>query len=82
MGTDKENARTWRYLSLVSQLAISMVTPVLMMIFLCTWLKNKFGFGDWIVIAGLLLGIGSGLSTVWTYLKRSIKDAEKQQQDY
>ncbi|MBQ7903078.1 MAG: AtpZ/AtpI family protein [Oscillospiraceae bacterium] len=82
MGFDKETARSWRYLSLISQLAISMITPVLLMIFVCIWLKNKFGLGNWVVMAGMLLGIGSGLSSVWTYLKRFLREGEKQQQEY
>ncbi len=82
MGFDKETAKSWRYLGLVSQLAISMVTPVLMMIFVCIWLKNRFGLGNWIILAGMFLGVGSGISSVWTYLKKSISDAEKQQKEY
>ena len=82
MKFDKDTAKSWRYLSLISQLAISMLTPIFMMIILCSWLKNKYGFGDWVIIAGLLLGIGSGLSSVWTYLKRFLREGEKQQQEY
>ena len=80
MGKGRNNM--WYNLSLLSQLAISMVTPILLMIFVCTWLKNRFSMGDWIVIAGMLMGVGSGLSSVWVYLKKSIRDAEKQQQEY
>ena len=82
MKFDKDTAKSWRYLTLVSQLAISMVTPVLLMIFVCTWLKNKYSLGNWVVMAGMLLGIGSGLSSVWTYLKRFLQEGERQQQEY
>ena len=81
MGTGGRN-NMWYHLSLLSQLAISMLTPVLMMIFVTTWLKNRFAMGNWVVIAGMLLGVGSGFSMVWVYLKKSIKDAERQQQEY
>lgn len=79
---NKNNSSPWRYLGLVSQLAISMVTPILLMIFVCTWLKNTFGLGDWVIIAGLLLGVGSGLDSVWVYLKKFLQEGQKQQQDY
>ncbi len=82
MGFDKDTMNSWRYLGLISQLAISMLTPVFMMIVVCSWLKNKYAMGNWIIIAGLLLGIGSGLSSAWTYLKRFLRDGEKQQQEY
>ena len=82
MGFDKDTMKSWRYLGLISQLAISMLTPVFMMIVICSWLKNKYAMGDWIIIAGLLLGIGSGLSSAWTYLKRFLREGEKEQQEY
>ena len=82
MGFDKDTMKSWRYLGLISQLAISMLTPVFMMIVICSWLKNKYAMGDWIIIAGLLLGIGSGLSNAWTYLKRFLREGEKEQQEY
>ncbi len=72
----------WYNFSLISQLAISFLTPIFLMIFVCTWLKNRFGFGDWIIITGIFIGLGSGLSSVWVYLKKSIKDAEEQRQEY
>ncbi|MBQ3008895.1 MAG: AtpZ/AtpI family protein, partial [Oscillospiraceae bacterium] len=72
----------WYNLSLLSQLAISFLTPIFMMIFLCTWLKVRFGLGNRIILAGMFLGLGSGFSSVWVYLKKAIKDAEQQQQEY
>ena len=73
MGFGKDSVKIWRSVSLISQVSISMLTPVFMMIFRCIWLKNKFGFGDWIIIVGLLLGIGSGFSSVWKQLKKFLK---------
>ena len=70
MGSGKDGVKVWRYVSLISQVSISMLTPVFMMIFLCIWLKNKFGLGDWVIIVGLLLGIGSGFTSVWKQLKK------------
>lgn len=72
----------WYNFSLISQLAISFLTPIFLMIFVCTWLKNNFGFGDWVIITGIIIGLGSGMSSVWVYLKRSIKDANEQRQEY
>ena len=82
MGAGKGRNNIWYNLSLLSQLAISMLTPIFMMIFVCTWLKNKFGLGDRVVIAGIILGLCSGITRVWGYLKKSIRDAEKQRQEY
>ncbi len=78
----KSTNNMWYNLSLLSQLAVSFLTPIFMMIFICTFLKNKLGLGNWIILAGILLGLGSGISMVWKYLKKSIKDANDRQSEY
>lgn len=82
MGGKPHNGNSLKYLALLSQLAISLLTPCFLMIILCLWLKNKFGLGDWVVLVGLFMGLGSGISSVWAYLKRAMRDAEKQQKEY
>lgn len=72
----------FKNLGLISQLALSMITPCFITIALCTWLKNHFGLGNWVVVAGILWGIGSGFVSVWRYMKKAMADADKQQQEY
>lgn len=79
-GSGRSNV--WYNLSLISQLAISLLVPIFLMIFVCTWLKNKFGFGDWIVLAGILFGVASGLNSMWSYLKRFLREGRQQQKEY
>lgn len=79
---NKKNPSPWKYLGLISQLSISMITPIFMMLALCVWLKNRFSLGNWIVIAGLLLGVGSGLSSVWTFVRSFLREGQRQQQEY
>lgn len=78
----RKNPSPWRYLGMVSQLAISMVTPIFLMLFLCIWLKEKYGLGQWIVLAGLVLGVASGFNSVWGYVKRFLDEGRRQQQEY
>ncbi len=81
-GTGKEY-NVWRDISMLRQLTISFLTPILLMIFLCLWLKEKTGMGDWLVLVGILWGVGSGVLSVYKYLKKRIDRAEKQrQQEY
>ena len=82
MGLDKNTFKALRYISLISQLALSLVTPCLLTVVICSWLKEKFGLGNWIMVAGILWGLFSGISSVWVYLKKAIKDAEKEQSEY
>ncbi len=77
------NYNIWRDVAILRQLTISFLTPVLMMVFLCLWLKNRFGIGDWLVLVGILWGVGSGILSVYKYLKKRIDRAEKlRQQEY
>lgn len=82
MSQNTRNRSPMRYIGLISQLAITLLTPCFLMIFICIWLKNRFALGDWVVLVGLFLGLGSGISSVWTYLKRSIREAEEERQEY
>ena len=79
---NKKNPSPWRYLGLISQLSISMITPIFLMLALCIWLKNRFALGDWVIIAGLVFGVGSGLSSVWTFVRAFLKESQRQQQEY
>ena len=78
----RNNSSPWKYLGMVSQLAISMVTPILLMIIFCTWLKDRYGLGNWIIVAGMVFGVGSGLSSVWNFIRVFLKEGQRQQQEY
>lgn len=82
MGFNQNTFKALKNISLISQLALSLVTPCLITVLICTWLKNRFGLGDWVVVVGIIWGLLSGFSSVWVYLKRAIKDAEKEQSEY
>lgn len=82
MGFNRNMFKAVKNISMVSQLALSVVTPCFITIAICTWLKNKFSLGSWIVVIGILWGIISGICSVRTYMKKAIKDAEIQQQEY
>ena len=50
--------RLWRDITWLTQLGISMVAPL----FLCIWgawqLQTRLGLGPWVMLAGILLGMG------------------------
>ncbi len=69
-------------LGLVSQIAISMVTPIVLMILLASWIRSRTGVGEWIYILFAVLGVGGGASSVWVYMKKAIREAEESEKDY
>lgn len=40
----------------ITQLGFSVITPLGLFTFLGVWLRNQQGWGDWIVVAAVLLG--------------------------
>lgn len=68
-------------LSYLTQLGLSIITPVVLCGFLGSFLKKRFNIPDFlliiIVLIGVLSGIISAVSFIKAYLKR-IKNEEKQ----
>ncbi len=53
----------------MTQLALSVAVPLAGFIFLGVWLKSRFGWGSWVVIVSLALGVCSAVSGLRSSLK-------------
>ena len=71
-----------KYFTFLSQIGISVIIPVFLCIFGATWLKNTFELGNWVVLVGILLGLGGGAISMIKYMKVAIRDAERSQDGY
>ena len=60
----------------MTQLGISVAVPPACFIFLAVWLRNRFDFGQWIVWAGVVLGLISAIDGWRTSLKAMSKLSE------
>ena len=58
-----------RYLTLLSQLGLSLVVPLLMCILFCWWLNTAHGVGVWVYIPGFFFGLGGSFTTAWRLYK-------------
>lgn len=58
-----------RGLALVGQLGICVITPPLVLGYLARLLVTRHGWGYWVVVAALVIGILSGLSSAWSLLR-------------
>lgn len=65
-------------LAMISQFGIGVLTPMLLCIFAALWLKNRFGLGDYVVLIGILLGIGSGFVSMMKMI-RQMGDMSKEE---
>ena len=68
-------------LAMVSQFGISTITPMLLCIFAAIWLKNRFGLGDYAILIGIILGIGSGFMSMMKMIRRMSEMSKKEDED-
>lgn len=64
----------------VTQLGLSVALPLVGFIFLAVWLRNQFGWGQWVLWVGIVLGLISALDGLVQTLKalsRLTKNREK-----
>lgn len=56
-------------LTWLSQLGLSVALPLAGFIFLALWLRNQFGWGNWVVWVGIVLGLVAALDGLRYSLK-------------
>ena len=61
-------------LSMLTQVGITLLTPILLCILFTSWLVRKFGIGSWVVIVGAVIGVASGFLNLYKQFKVMIKD--------
>lgn len=73
-------------LTLLSQLAISIITPMLLFTFAARFLVNKGWIPSWLIpffiIFGLAVGIMSAWNMVQAMMKQQEKELEKRKKDF
>ena len=68
-------------LAMVTQFGISTITPMLLCIFAALWLKDRFALGDWVVLIGVFMGIGSGFLSMMKMIRQMSELSKKEDDD-
>ena len=71
-----------RYLVYFSQVGITVITPPIICCFGAIWLRNKFGWGNGVMIIGILLGIAvaaCGLRDFLRFAEREARESERKE---
>lgn len=61
----------------VTQFGFSSVFPLCFSLLLANWLRNAYGLGVWVMIAGGVLGLLTSVSTVRACIRSLRKEAER-----
>ena len=67
----------------ITQFGISVAGPLVLSILGSVWLRDHFHLGSWIILLGILLGLGGTISGLFSSLRtlRREGDAEDASQD-
>ncbi len=71
-----------RLLVWLSQLGLSVCVPLGGFILLGVWLHDRFGWGDWVIVVGTVIGVICAIDGLRTSLKamdRMAKEDKKEQ---
>lgn len=68
-------------LTWLTQLGLSVALPLVGFVFLALWLKNQFGWGEWVLWAGIVLGLVTAFDGLRTSLKLLARLTEKKDGD-
>lgn len=55
----------------ITQLGMSIISPLLVFVLGAAWLKERFHLGVWIVLLGIVLGIAGAISAGLTFYRQT-----------
>lgn len=73
----KPKSNIMKNLVYLTQMGMSLAMPLVICIAGSAWLKDKFELGGWVVILGIVLGIGSMAVTLRDYVISFSRKAQK-----
>lgn len=65
----------------LTQLGLSTALPLAGFILLALWLRNSFGWGDWVLWVGIVLGIVTAIDGFRTSLKAMERTGRRNRED-
>ncbi|MGN0975249.1 MAG: AtpZ/AtpI family protein [Gemmiger sp.] len=61
----------------LTQLGLSLLLPLVVCLWGCSWLTAHTGVGGWIYVPGFVVGLGCGAATFRNFARMMMKRAEK-----
>lgn len=58
---DKKTKEILRNLSMITQLGLSVMTPILLCVVGAGYIDRRFDTGSWVLIPGIVIGAGAGM---------------------
>jgi len=64
-------------LGAVTQLGLSVVISFLLWIFIASWVQRKFNLGNYVMVIGVFMGIGSAVTTFIKFCQATAERGKK-----
>lgn len=68
----KNYAKIIKAFAWVTQLSLNMITPLILCLIAAAYIQKKFGIGNGIMLAAIIIGIGGGFMSLINFI-RTIK---------
>jgi len=68
-------------ISMLAQLGLSLITPLLVCLAICWYLDAKLGLGSWVYIPGFFFGLGGSFTFAWKVYLSVMHDEDKKKSD-
>ena len=65
----------------ITQLGFSTAVPLIGFIWLAVWLRNRFGWGAWVIVVGVVLGVVGAIDGLRMSLKAMEQMTKKKEKD-
>lgn len=66
--------RLVRAITLVGQIGFSLVTPPLVLIYLAHLAQTRLGWGTWVMVTAIVVGLMTGASSVWRMVRQLARE--------
>ena len=64
-------------LSIFTQLGVSVATPLVVLIGGAWWLQNRFRLGTWVLVLGIILGIGTAADMALRFYRQVMQKTKR-----
>lgn len=62
-----------RDLTQISQLGLSIAAPIILSVWVTNWISEKFKLGIWVMLVGIVLGLGGAAASAVKFFRYAIK---------
>ncbi len=73
----KSWTKVLRQIAWLTQLGLSLVAPPLLCAWGSWWLMQRFSLGGWVMVLGIVLGLGASASSAMQFYRMMCRQAEK-----